>query len=276
MIDTYLLEYLMAFVEEGSLLKASERLHVSQPSLTRAMQKLESEFDLTIFTRSGNKISLNENGKILLDYIKDIIALNNLLTKKAKELKENDLLIHIAMTAPGILYYYPYFFFNNYEKYTNKISDAKTCIKEVKEGLIDLAFINEKVDEEGIICEKVVDEKLYVCLPKEHFLAKKEFTTYKELDGQSFLLGNELGVWDAIVKRRLPKSTFFRLDRNNVAEVAKYTSIPSFQTDISMKLENRGDKITIRIIGDDTSLPFYAIYRSSKKKIFSFIKLVRQ
>ena len=275
MINTYLLEYFITFYEEGSLLKASEKLHVSQPSLTRAMQKLEDELDLTIFTRSGNKISLNENGKILLDYIKDIIALNNLLTKKAKELKENDLLIHIAMTAPGILYYYPYFFFNNFGKYTNKICDAGTCIKEVKEGLIDLAFINENIDDEGIISEKVVDEKLYVCLPKEHFLAKKEFTTYEELDGQSFLLANELGVWDNIVKRRLPKSTFFRLDRNNVAEVAKYSSIPSFQTDISMKLENRGDKINISVIGDETIVPFYAIYRPSKKKIFNFIKLAR-
>ena len=275
MIDAYLLEYFITFYEEGSLLKASEKLHVSQPSLTRAMQKLEAELDLTIFTRSGNKISLNENGKILLDYIKDIIALNNLLTKKAKELKENDLLIHIAMTAPGILYYYPYFFFNNFEKYTNKICDADTCIKEVKEGLIDLAFINENIDDERIICEKVVDEKLYVTLSKEHFLAKKEFTTYEELDGQSFLLANELGVWDSIVKRRLPKSTFFRLDRNNVAEVAKYSSIPSFQTDISMKLENRGDKINIPVIGDETIVPFYAIYRPSKKKIFNFIKLAR-
>ena len=275
MIDTYLLEYLMAFYEEGSLLKASEKLHVSQPSLTRAMQKLESQLGLTIFDRDVNKIFLNENGKNLIDYVKDIIALNNLLLKKAKELKEKELLIHIAMTAPGILYYYPYFFFNNYEKYTNKISDAKTCIKEVKEGLIDLAFINEKVDEEGIISEKVVDEKLYVCLPKEHFLAKKDFVTYKELDGQSFLLGNELGVWDGIVKRRLPNSTFFRLERDSVVEVAKYSSIPSFQTDISMKLENRGEKITIPIIGDETSLPFYAIYRPSKKNIFNFIKLAR-
>lgn len=45
MIDVYLLEYFIAFYEEGSLLKASEKLHISQPSLTRAMQKLESELD---------------------------------------------------------------------------------------------------------------------------------------------------------------------------------------------------------------------------------------
>ena len=275
MIDIYLLEYFIAFHEEGSLLKASEKLHISQPSLTRAMQKLESELGLAIFKREVNKISLNENGKILIDYARDILALNDLLIKKAKELKEKEELTHVSMTAPGILYYYPYFFFNNHDKYTNKICDANTCIKEAKEGLVDITFINEKIDEEGLICEKVTDEKLYACLPKEHFLAKKEFVTYEELDGQSFLLGNDLGVWDTIVKRRLPKSKFYRLERDNVGEVAKYSSIPSFQTDISMKLDNRGEKILISIEGDETILPFYALYKPSKKKIYDFIRMVR-
>lgn len=173
MIDIYLLEYFIAFYEEGSLLKASEKLHISQPSLTRAMQRLESELGIVIFDRSVNKITLNENGKILMDYARDILALNNLLLEKAKELKEKEQLIHLSMTAPGILYFYPYFFFNNHDKYTNKICDIDTCIKEAKEGLIDITFINKKIDEEGLICEKVTDEKLYVCLPKEHFLAKK-------------------------------------------------------------------------------------------------------
>lgn len=84
MIDIYLLEYFIAFHEEGSLLKASEKLHISQPSLTRAMQKLESELGLAIFKREVNKISLNENGKILIDYARDILALNDLLIKKLR------------------------------------------------------------------------------------------------------------------------------------------------------------------------------------------------
>jgi len=275
MIDSYLLEYLMAFYEEGSLSKASKKLHISQPSLTRAMQKLEAELGLKIFNRDVNKISLNEKGLFLIDYVKDIIALNNLLMTKVKELKEKELLIHISMTAPGILYYYPYFFFSNHDKYTNKICDQDTCIKEIKEGFVDIAFINGKIEEEGVTSEKVVDEKLYVCLPKEHFLARKEFVTYEELDGQSFLLGNELGVWDNIVKRRLPKSTFFKLERDSVAEVAKFSSIPSFQTNITKNFENRGDKILIPIIGDDTIIPFYAIFRPGKRKIYDFIKFSR-
>ena len=82
-------------------------------------------------------------------------------------------------------------------------------------------------------------------------------------------------MWDAIVKKRLPKSKFYRLERDNVGEVAKYSSIPSFQTDISMKLDNCGEKILIPIEDDETTLPFYAVYRPSKKKIFDFIKMMR-
>lgn len=275
MIDSYLLEYFLVFNEEGSLLKASERLHLSQPSLTRAMQKLESELGLKIFDRNVNKISLNENGKILIDYARDVVALNNLLEQKARELKEKELMIHVSMTAPGMLYFYPYFFFNNRDKYTNKICDEKTCIKEIKEGLTDLAFINKKIDDADLICEKVGDEKLYVCLPKEHFLSNKESVTYKELDGQSFLLGNELGIWDDIVKRKLSKSKFYKLERESLEEIAKYSSIPSFQTNFSMKLDNRDGKICVPIIDDEAILPFYAIYRRNKKKIYDFIKLAR-
>ncbi len=275
MIDNYLLEYFLAFQEEGSLLKASEKLHVSQPSLSRAMQKLESELDVALFERNANKIALNENGKILMDYARDILALNNLLTQKAKELKEKSSLIHVSMTGPGMMCFYPYFFYNNPEKYTNKICDEKTCLKEVKEGLVDLTFVNERIDEEGLICEKVTDEELYVCLPKEHFLAGKKSVTYKELDGQSFLLGTDLGIWDDIVKRKLPKSKFIKLERESLGEVAKYSSIPSFQTNISMKLDNREGKVRVPIIDDEATLPFYALYRPSKKKIYDFIKLTR-
>lgn len=41
MIDINLLEYLVTFHKEGSLLKASESLNLSQPSLSKAMQNLK-------------------------------------------------------------------------------------------------------------------------------------------------------------------------------------------------------------------------------------------
>ena len=45
------LHYAIVIAEAGSLNKAAERLYVSQPSLTNAMQELEKELNITIFHR---------------------------------------------------------------------------------------------------------------------------------------------------------------------------------------------------------------------------------
>ncbi len=272
MIETYLLEYLDVFYKEGSLSRASQKLNISQPSLTRAMQKIEQELDLNIFDRSGNKIEINKNGIVLLDYVRDILSLNKLLLEKAKELKEKELLINISMVAPGIKFYYSNFFFNNFDKYKALIENKSTCIKNVKEGLSDIAFIDEYVKLDGIECVRIVTEKLYVCLPDTHFLSKKDKVTLEEIDGQSFLLSNNIGIWDSWVREKLTKSKFFILDQESLSEVASLSSIPSFQTNLSMKFDTRVDRVLIPIDDPSAKLTFYALYKTNKKDKFNLIK----
>ena len=64
MIEMYLLEQLAAFAKFGTLSEAANELYVSQPALSRSMKKLERMFDAELFSRSKNKIALNENGKL--------------------------------------------------------------------------------------------------------------------------------------------------------------------------------------------------------------------
>ena len=52
MLELFQLEQLVAFADSGTLSKAAEHLHISQPTLTRAMQKLEDEFGVPLFQRS--------------------------------------------------------------------------------------------------------------------------------------------------------------------------------------------------------------------------------
>ncbi len=273
MIETYLLEYFVAFASEGSLLKASERLHVSQPSLTRAMQKLEGELGLSLFDRSANKVSLNSNGKVVLDYAHDILALNTLLLDKAKELKEKESLIRVVMTAPGPMYFFSQFFLSTGGKrYIGKISKEEVCIKEVLEGLSDIAFINSKIEKEGLICRKIMTERLYAVLPEGHFLFGKETVSFKELDGQSFLLGNELGIWDDVVKRKLPNSRFLKIDQQSLGEISLHSSIPSFVTNITAGLKPLEGKIRIPIVDEDAEVSFYVLYKEKNKKLFESLE----
>ncbi|MCY7178455.1 hypothetical protein BA718_03570 [Streptococcus gallolyticus subsp. gallolyticus] len=60
MIDDYLLEALVAFAKYGTLSATAEHLMVTQPTVTRGMQKLEDELGVTLFKRTrSNFIQTN-------------------------------------------------------------------------------------------------------------------------------------------------------------------------------------------------------------------------
>ena len=64
MFELYQLEQLLAVSECGTLSQAAEQLHLSQSALSRSMQRLEAELQVTMFTRQKNWIELNECGRM--------------------------------------------------------------------------------------------------------------------------------------------------------------------------------------------------------------------
>ena len=61
MIEFEQLIHLIAFDEYKTLSRAAKELHISQPVLTRSMQKLEETLDLTLFERTKNRMYLKRN-----------------------------------------------------------------------------------------------------------------------------------------------------------------------------------------------------------------------
>ena len=76
------LRYAVAISEAGSLNKASETLYVAQPSLTSAMQELEKELGVTLFSRSGRGVSLTGDGIEFIHYARQVIQQYDVLQEK--------------------------------------------------------------------------------------------------------------------------------------------------------------------------------------------------
>ena len=57
-MELRLLRYFLTVAKERSFTKAAEQLHITQPTLSRQMAAFEDEFGVTLFIRSGKKISL--------------------------------------------------------------------------------------------------------------------------------------------------------------------------------------------------------------------------
>lgn len=67
------MKYAVEIAETGSISKASERLYVGQPNLSRAVKELESSLGISIFDRSARGMVLTPDGEIFIHYAKSIL-----------------------------------------------------------------------------------------------------------------------------------------------------------------------------------------------------------
>lgn len=68
------LEYFCAIAHEGSFRRAAQRLHISQPSLTRAVSILECVIGKPLFIRNRQRILLTSEGKILMKFCDELLC----------------------------------------------------------------------------------------------------------------------------------------------------------------------------------------------------------
>ena len=78
------LRYFWAAAREGSVTRASEKLHISQPAVSAQIRDLEQALGEKLFTRSGRSIALTEAGRVVYRYAEDIFGLGAELVETLK------------------------------------------------------------------------------------------------------------------------------------------------------------------------------------------------
>ena len=71
-LSLYRIFYMVA--NTGSISRAASELFISQPAVSKAVQKLEQSLNTTLFLRSSRGVSLTEEGQILYDHIKSAFS----------------------------------------------------------------------------------------------------------------------------------------------------------------------------------------------------------
>ena len=73
-MEIFQLIQFQAVAELEHMTQAAQRLNLAQPALSRTIQNLENELGASLFDRSGRRMHLNENGRILLRYSRQILS----------------------------------------------------------------------------------------------------------------------------------------------------------------------------------------------------------
>lgn len=238
MIETSLLEQLVAFCDYQTLSAAAEHLLTSQPALSRSMRKLEEDFGVPLFVRSKNRLQLNENGLLAAECARQLLDGQEAMVARVRALDRSRRTIAVGSVAPGPLMDLSPMLSSEYEDRTvsTELRKEGELVPMLKQGIFQLVILREIPADDEIYACPCGSEHLYVSLPESHPLASRKSVTFAEMDGTEFLQISNVGVWQDIKKAEMPHARIY-LQRDNSAinAIAAVSSMATFKTDISFR-----------------------------------------
>lgn len=228
-------EYVLAIYKEGSFTKASEKLYVSQPSLSATVKRLEEKVGSPLFDRSFSPVVLTEAGK---EYVKRAMEIQSIESDFEKSvsgyanlsigsIKIGGSSLFTAFSLPKIIsdfnQLYPKISFEIYE------DNTKTLMQKLALGELDVVMDNADIFDARINSTVYDRERLLLAVPKI-------FTKGKKIEEQSL-------TFDQIVKGEYPK--------NKKTDLSAFKDMPF----ILLHAENDTGKRAIRLFKNSKITP---------------------
>src|SRR6266852_4169427 len=188
------LRYFVAVAEAGSLTVAAEqRLHTSQPSLSRQIRDLESELGAQLLTRRARGIDLTPAGRTFLDHARLVLSQAEAASEAARRIAHpskpcftmgfltghelrwmHEALRILRDELPNIDVMIS-------SQYSPLLADGPS------KGKIDAAFLRREKGLPDLAFRLLVKEPLAVILPSDHRLAARKAISPGDLVGETFV-----------------------------------------------------------------------------------------
>lgn len=178
-MDISRLKYFIVTAEEKSISRAAERLHITQPPLTRHIHSLEKELGVALFNRTNWGVELTEAGKAVLSHAYAIKSQVDLATEQVRKVSRGQAgRVDIGVYGSAMLDIIPKIL----SEYSSSHPDVKVALHVAPKGYqiealhrerILIAFDRYLPETPELNSELVSREKLWVALNRNNPLAQK-------------------------------------------------------------------------------------------------------
>ncbi len=273
MIELYELRQFAAFAECGTLSEAAEKLHLSQPALSRNMKKLEEDLGVPLFVRRKNKLELNENGQYVLTLAKELLSDAQEFTKKVQSFDRKNRTISLGLCAPAPGWLITPVLGSLYPEKTlqTEIVEESQLLSGLEDGTYQLIALSHKPEGEQYFAKECGRESLMFALPKGHRYARRKSLSFAEMNGENMILMNNIGFWNYVHAETMPASRFLiQSDRFSFNELVRSSSLPSFTTDLAKKYLETADlrdlRIEVPVSDPEASVTYYLVCLKKAQK----------
>jgi LysR family transcriptional regulator, hca operon transcriptional activator len=208
------LRYFIAVAEAGSLsVAAQQKLHTTQPSLSRQIRDLEDEVGAQLLTRSARGIELTPAGRAFLDHARLVLSQVEAAAEAARRVAHpaKPCLVMGFLTGHELTWMpealrilhdeLPNIDVMISSQYSPQLADG------LLKGRIDAAFLRREKGVPDLAFRLLVKEPLVVVLPSDHHLATRETIDPRDLLGEIFVsVSDTAPVLRAVVDNYLKRS----------------------------------------------------------------------
>lgn len=270
MIEMYMLRQLVAIADYGTISKAAAELHLSQPAISRTINKLEEIMQVQLFDRGKNRISLNENGELAVEYARKVLEASELMVERVRSFDESKRTISVCSCAPSPLWLIIPILSELYSnmKISSEMKYHDDLANELLDGHCHILITPEEIDLPDIICHQFFTESLYLSVPPAHPLAGYPEVSLNDLEGESMLLFSDLGYWRTIGERMKNTNFIFQNELDSMSKLIKLSALPAFSSDLTINYDRDINRIYIPVKDDAATATFYCCWKKSDFKRF--------
>lgn len=200
-----------AVAETGSISRGADRLHISQPAVSKQISELEQTLGVRLLDRFPKGTRLTDIGKILADYTHRLASIEGEAERAIDEyrgLKRGRLAIGASTTIGA--YLLPRIYADFHQQHPQielrlEIANTKNVQGYLMDGSIEVALTEGLIETEDLASTVFHQDELVVIAPPDHRLLYKKEVTVKDLCQEPWVMREEGSGTRAVIEKALRK-----------------------------------------------------------------------
>lgn len=209
-MELYSLKVFLAVATERSFSRAGEKLLRTQPAVSLAVQRLETQLGEKLIDRSGKDLLLTDAGRIVMEYARRFENLEREMETSLAELRDNSTgRLIIGANESTSLY-----LLRHIESYRRMYPKVKVQVRrtlssripaQLIDGDLELGVISYDPDDERLHSQVIYTDHLAFVVSPKHRYARREAVTIAELGMETFVAHNVVSPYREVVLREFQR-----------------------------------------------------------------------
>ncbi|ARK32346.1 LysR family transcriptional regulator [Halalkalibacter krulwichiae] len=227
-MDLRQLRYFITVVNLKHFSKAAEALHISQPSLSNAIKKLEKEVGFQLLERNTRSFSITESGQAFYTKAQELMKKYDNMAKELHEIKQ----VGRGTISIGFIESSKFWLLGRIKTFKEKYPDICLDLKEtlghenviqaIENYDVHLTITNQPIESDEISVSELYVEEFVLVVHKDHRLAKQPKVSLSDMINEEFIISTKgfqtrENILEAFAKEELKPSIMFEYERFETA-----------------------------------------------------------